>query len=521
MRRLAPFVLAAALAACGPPKDAQGWARRAADRNRLDEKLEALRELRRLPGDRRAALPALEEVLRQAPRARAEAAVVLGEIGDPAAAPALVAAIEPGSSDRETLEANRAIAGALGILRARAAVPVLQQLAGSPDPFTQVAAVDALGAVGDAAAVDTLVGVATAEGVEPFTRKKALLALGRIGDPRAAPAVLQLLFAEHEGLSFFPEAAFAAALIGRPMAAPLLAVLDGKDESFAAWARQHGLPRGAVAARAAQLLGDVGGAEAVPVLVARLDDRDPDHRLSLLVKVLAAESLGRLRAREAVKPIGELLLRERDPEARVRFADALARIGDPAGLPALRAAAIAGDWEAREGALAGLSRLGGPDDAGVVDAAVKGCGPGCPAERAALLEGMRARLAAAGSCAAAGATGAACWAAKLEDRQAAVRDRAALEVGRAGGPQHAAALAAAATRPVADEADLVARYHALLGLEWRLAAGPLPDAGAIAAGLEKAIAADRGRVLTAGVNEEAVRLAARLERGVPAGAAAR
>ena len=74
-----------ALIACGNPKDAAGWARRAASRSRTDEKLEALGQVRKAPGDRRAAVPFLLEVLKQAPRARSEAALALGEIGDPAA----------------------------------------------------------------------------------------------------------------------------------------------------------------------------------------------------------------------------------------------------------------------------------------------------------------------------------------------------------------------------------------------------------------------------------------------------
>ena len=51
---LAAIVAAAALAlaGCGNPKDAEGWAKRAASRSRLDEKLQALTEVRRAPGSR-------------------------------------------------------------------------------------------------------------------------------------------------------------------------------------------------------------------------------------------------------------------------------------------------------------------------------------------------------------------------------------------------------------------------------------------------------------------------------------
>jgi hypothetical protein len=122
---------------------------------------------------------------------------------------------------------------------------------------------------------------------------------------------------------------------------------------------------------------------------------------------------------------------------------------------------------------------------------------------------MAARLDAAAAC-----SDAACWAAKLSDASPAVRDRAALELGRAGGAAHAAALGDAIVRPVTDEGELAARYHAVLALGWISRREPVGAAGeAIAARLDAMIAADRGRTLTAGVNEDALRLASRLRRG--------
>src|SRR5512146_737605 len=426
MRHAAIVAACCLLAACGNPTDPEGWAKRAASRSRMDEKLQALAEVRKAPGDRKAAVPALVEVLRQAPRAR-------GEIGDPAAVNPLIAAIDQDGRDRDVLDANRFIADALGALRAKEAVPALTKLVASPDGYVQVAAVDALGRIGDPAAIDTLVAVATGPSVEPFTAKKALLALGRIGDARAAPAVLRMLFEERSGVTFFPEAAFAASQIGHPMAARLLAVLEGKDPALASWAKERGVVAGALYAKSAQLLGDVGGPDAVPALVHKLAYQDPDPGVQLYVRVLAAESLGRMRAKEAVRTLGELVGRERDPNVRDRYCDALVRIGDPAAVPALKAAGSAGGWDLREGPLTAVSRLGGAADRPFVEAAkAKDCAGGCaPATRAAY-EAMLARLDAAKTCG-----DAACWAGKLGDASAAVRDRAALELGRAGGAANA------------------------------------------------------------------------------------
>jgi HEAT repeat protein len=506
--RLAPILLASLLlAACGNPQDAEGWAKRAASRSRTDEKLEALAQVRKAPGDRRAAVTPLAEVLKQTPKARAEAALALGEIGDPAAVAPLVAAVDLGAKDRETADANRQIAAALGALRAREAVPTLERLTASSDGYTQVAAVDALGQIGDAAAVDTLAQIATSDAVEPFTAKRALLALGRIGDAKAGPVVMRMLFEERRGVSFFPEAAFATVQLGPAMSGRLLAVLEGRDASLAGWAHDKGVVPGALYAKAAQLLGDVGGADAVPALVAKLGYRDADPGVAVYVRVFAAESLGRLRAAAAVKPLADLLAKERDPDARDRYCDALARIGDPAALPALRAAAASGSWALREGPLAAISRLGGSADAAVVEGAAKACASPCPAGQADALRGMKARIEAAAAC-----SEARCWAGKLADPSPAVRDRAALEVGRAGAAGDAPALVDAIVRPVDGDAALAARYHAILALGWIAGRAPLVDGADVADRLEKMIAQDRGRTLTAGVNEDALRLATRLRR---------
>lgn len=510
-----------ALAACGNPKDPEGWAKRAASRSRLDEKLAALAEVRKAPGDHRAAVPYLVEVLKDAdahPRAKAEAAVALGEIGDPAAAKPLVDAARPDAKDRDSMEANRHIADALGAVRAREGVPVLTALLDrSPDGFTQVAAVDALGRIGDPAAVDALVRVATSERAEPFTARKALLALGRIGDQKAGPAVLRMLFEERPGVSFFPEASFAAVQIGSPMAAPLLDVLEGRDVklvgdvTLGAWAKEHNVLPGALYAKSAQLLGDVGGAEAVPALVKKLGYQDGDARVATFVRVFAAESLGRMRAREAARPLADLVVKERDADVRDRYCDALARIGDPAALPQLRAAAAQpGEWSLRQGPLTALSRIGGEAERAILAAArEKECGGSCPPPVAAAFDGMTARLDAAKAC----GEVLACWSGKLADPSAAVRDRAALEVGRAGAAGNASALGEAIVRQVNGDADLAARYHAVLALGWISAREKLGAAAEpLAQKLDAAIAQDRGRTLTAGVNEDALRLAAKLKR---------
>jgi HEAT repeat protein len=512
MRTVAIAVTCLALLACGKPSDPAGWAKQAYKRNRLDEKLTALDQVRKAPGDKKAATAWLVKIFeeKQHPKARAAAALVLGEGGDPAAVGALLAAVDGGAKDRDTVDMNRRIAEALGALKAKEAVTKLGQLTTFPDGYVQVAAVDALGSIGDPAALDVLTVVAMDPQGEPFTSKKATLAIGRIADPKSMPLIIKLMFVSRGGVSFFPEAAFAASQIGPAVIPPLLKVLEGRDAEILAWAKEKKYPSGALYAKAASVLGDVGDASVVPALVQKLSYADGDAGLQLLVRVYAGEALGRLRAKEAVGPLTDALSRERNPDARDRICDALARIGDPAALPALRGS-TGGDWETKEGPLHAISRIGGEADRALVAGAQAACGATCPEDRKKALAGMVARLDAAKACGA----DAKCWAGRLADGSPFVRDRAALEVGRLGSAADVTALTEAIVRKVDGDEDREARYHAVLALGWIAkkdpkgvgAAGP-----AIAEKLNAMILSDKGRKLVEGVDEDAMRLALKLER---------
>ena len=283
-----------------------------------------------------------------------------------------------------------------------------------------------------------------------------------------------------------------------------------RDAELSAWAREQKYPAGALYAKAASVLGDIGDASVVPALVQRLSYADPDPGLQLFVRVYAAEALGRLRARDAVRPLADALSRERNPDARDRLCEALARIGDAGALASLRAAAT-GDWESRSAPLTALSRLGAEGERALLAGEASACGAGCPAAQRKALAGMLARLDAAKACS--GQVG--CWAGKLGDASAEVRDRAALEVGRNGKGTEASALGDAIVRRVDTDQERVARYHAVLALGWiaqRDAKAIGGNGAPIAEKINAMILADKGRKLVEGVNEDAMRLALRLER---------
>ncbi|KPK65796.1 MAG: hypothetical protein AMK73_01905 [Planctomycetes bacterium SM23_32] len=110
-------------------------------------------------------------------------------------------------------------------------------------------------------------------------------------------------------------------------------------------------PHPKVREAAANALGKVGSAASVPVLVKALDDTEEN------VRWFAVEGLRKLGATQAVPVISEML--RRDPSARVReiAASALGELGQPAGVPALRAALDDANERVQQKAVAALQAL--------------------------------------------------------------------------------------------------------------------------------------------------------------------
>lgn len=84
--------------------------------------------------------------------------------------------------------------------------------------------------------------------------------------------------------------------------------------------------------QAADLLGQSRDPAAIPHLMKALGDPNADVRLTVI------ESLGMLRAREAVGKLSDILSKDTDPRLRHSAAISLAYIGDPAAGPALTGA---------------------------------------------------------------------------------------------------------------------------------------------------------------------------------------
>ena len=241
--------------------------------------------------------------------------------------PGLLAALRDAEED-----VRRAAAEALGEIGDAAAVPGLLAALRDADADVRREAAWALGRIGDAAAVPGL--LAALRDADADVRWAAAAALGRIGD---AAAVLGLVAALRDADERVREAAaWALRKIGDAAVVPgLLAALRDADADVreaAAWA-----------------LGKIGDAAAVPGLLAALRDADAD------VREAAARALGEI-GDAAVVPGLLAALRDADERVREAAAAALGQIGAPA-VPGLLAALRDADWNARRAAAEALGQI--------------------------------------------------------------------------------------------------------------------------------------------------------------------
>src|SRR5438876_242000 len=143
----------------------------------------------------------------------------------------------------------------------------------------------------------------------PILIKKAIVSLGQLGDPAAIPALVHGLVLERQGVSFLPESSFALFLIGAPAVEPLMKIAQDQDPAYLAWAKENNRAPAGTYAKAALVLGDLEDPRAIPVLLTKLKYTDTDplpatsHLLSNLVRMFAANALGRLRAKEAAAQV--------------------------------------------------------------------------------------------------------------------------------------------------------------------------------------------------------------------------
>lgn len=523
---LAAVVAVAALTGCkGDPGTPEYWEKRVSKARRTQDKVRVFEDLRASGKAGKDFLPFLHQRLKdeKKPETRAAVARLLGDLKDPSSVQPLADALDLLGSDSHVAAMNKAIAQALAQIGSPAGVPTLLRMLGARDGFVQFEAIAALGAMKAGDAVEPLLEKARDDGAEPLLIAKALQALGTIGDARALPVLIQGMFRQHpRGNQFYGESSFALYQLGRPAADALLPVLRGEDRELRAWARSKGIAEAALYSKAAQVLGDLRDRRAEPDLIRQLTIKgDPEQQV--YVRLTCADALGKLRSKGAVKPLMALVGSE-EPVERKEYAWALARIGGREAVPGLVKAAGTGIWMAREPVISAIAMVGDERDRAALNKlqaeeagrTQRECGeepdlPGCRNPEAAADERQKKiaewgqRLDAAKEC----GSDAACWGKKLEDQAAAVRERAALEIGRAGQASHIAAL----LRRFTDD-SLEVRQAAIQAVDWLLDQGPeaAKEGQAAIEQIEKQIEAEGKKTEYRKASEDLKRLVVRLRR---------
>ncbi|RYZ37459.1 MAG: HEAT repeat domain-containing protein [Myxococcaceae bacterium] len=506
------------------PKTPEYWQSSLEGAKRPDDRVRVIESMRTSGNVNEAFLPFLHARLasERKPEVKAAVARTLGDLHHPSSLDPLTAAIDPSASDSSEQQVNKAIVGALGKIGDARAVPSLVPLLRNKDNYTRIEAVQVLGALKAKPAVDSLIAMATDEAAEPFLNKKAIEALGQIGDPRAIPALLRTLTKERRGVSFYVESSFALYQLGAPAADALLPALEGKDAELLSWAKAQGVNPASYPMKVAQVLGDLKDKRAVAPLVKQLAFKHTDPQIQALVRMQAADSLGRMRAPEAVQPLSALVS-EPDPTVRDVYVRALSLVGSRDALPALEKAAGSQDWYAREVALKGIALLGdareqpmlaklaaGESARTAADCKVTG-EEGCEdaaalgKKRADQVLGYGAVLEAAQAC-----TGnAGCWSQRLPKADSVMLERAALELGRSGAADQGPALATRLT-----EKNTEARATVIQAVDWLTdepaAAKKLREASLPA--MRKQLEDEKGNTNFVRVNEDLRRLLIKLER---------
>ena len=278
-----------------------------------------------------AAIPALVETLGADPDAivRAWTVGALGEFGSLAPGAEILARLEDASKDVRSA-AVRALGRMSGPERLNGLLTALKD----QDPDVRAAAAEELGKTGDHAAVAAL-GERLIGDPSERVRKSAVEALGKIPDPAAVPVLLQAT--QDEDFCVPGWAIRALENIGGPeVARGLLEILRKPDSR--------------VRSAAAQSLRAIGDRAVVPGLLTALRHEDEE------IRAAAAEALGMKGNVAAVPALTEAL---NDPEEEVRrnAVSALGGIGDTSAAAALIQALHDSDEIVRRWAISALERL--------------------------------------------------------------------------------------------------------------------------------------------------------------------
>jgi len=205
----------------------------------------------------------------------------------------------------------------------------------SSDWEVRAGAARTLGEAGESKAVPGL--IRALEDPVGGERQGIIEALGAIGDPAAVKALISILASDAEPLEC-KAAADALAKIGSPSLDPLIGLLASEDKNRRRWA--------------AYALGRIKDSRAMNPLIERLEDPRSDVRQAV------ARALGELGNPGAAKPLMKIAA-GRDPETRRAAVEALGILGSAESLDVLGSAALDTNEPLQLAAIQALKNIGG------------------------------------------------------------------------------------------------------------------------------------------------------------------
>ena len=404
------------------------------------ERIEAIKQLGKI-GDP-SSLPHLTKWFEEKGLWQPDAAYALGLLKDTSVVPTLVAGIDytvGTGTDKRTRARNRTnlnIAKSLARLQAKDSAEDLVRLLTAPDLATREGVMRALGKLRNPVAAKPLIKIASTE-TQPFLRKVAIQALGDLGSAEAIPTLINNLYHELPGVSFYFEARHSLLQIGSSAAPALVKTLQRNNKEVEAIRLPSGggIAEGAIEGKAAFVLGALQATDTIPMLINAMNKYHRLYKNRTRVPVFASVpaavaeivySLGTMGDAAAV-PALLTMLKEDTPIIRIAAADALANIGSTKAVPTLLKYATTGEASAQAAVISAISMLASGDQLEAFTALGKGSDEAAK-QRASLVNQYRGRLEAAKAC----QSNALCWKQKLSDSNSDIRERAARQLGWAG-----------------------------------------------------------------------------------------
>lgn len=415
---------------CKPNEDVDCWIKALSDSQQTEKAVENIKEI----GDKKAE-PALLEAFKNnedKPALREKIAEIFRKWHTKEAIGLLRGSIDfTAGPDREgrrakrTNRMNQKIASALGELGDKSAIqPLLRLMKFTKSPQVRRAAIRALGKLKASEAVDDLIALVEDTTAHKIIRMNAIFALGEIASPKAVPTLILSLY--RDKAYYFFQAGLALVKIGRPAVEPLVKTMMGQNLDAKRLVEGNmEILAGALESNAAKVLGDIGDPAAVEPLLKMVKkveswETETNKMLTITRLITALGSIGDPRG----LPVAVKYLSKEFWDVRTICADTINKISDRSAIKELLKHASSGEHPKTRAPL--IEAIGNLGTAEQLPALREIAAQQKDLTVQKYVKESIKRLEAYQQC----QQNAQCWIGKLADQEAAVREKAAYELGR-------------------------------------------------------------------------------------------